>query len=67
VIGIFCTFPIAERFGKATGTLFPTFNVHDETIQWQIGCAVLIAVVAALVPCWRVLHIRIVDGLRSIG
>ncbi len=67
LIGIFCTFPIAERFGKATGTLFPTFNVHDETIEWQIACAVLIAVVAALVPCWRVMHIRIVDGLRSIG
>jgi putative ABC transport system permease protein len=65
--GIVFTFPIAERFGKANGTLFPAFRVHDETIYLQIGCAVLVAVVAALVPCWRASRIRIVDGLRNIG
>ncbi len=65
--GIFLTFPIAEKFGKATGTLFPAFRVHDETIHLQLACAALIAVVAALVPCWRAARIRIVDGLRNIG
>jgi putative ABC transport system permease protein len=67
LFGIVLTFPIAERFGKVTGTLFPAFRVHDETIQLQVACAALIAVVAALVPCWRATRIRIVDGLRNIG
>jgi putative ABC transport system permease protein len=66
-IGIVCTYPLAERFGRATGTLFPSFRVHDETVQLQIACAALIAVVAALVPCWRAARLRIVDGLRNIG
>jgi putative ABC transport system permease protein len=65
--GIFLTYPIAEKFGKATGTLFPAFRVHDETVYLQLACAALIALIAALVPCWRAMRVRIVDGLRNIG
>jgi len=65
--GIFLTYPIAEKFGKATGTLFPAFRVHDETVYLQLACAGLIAMVAASVPCWRAARVRIVDGLRNIG
>ncbi len=67
LFGIIFTFPIAEMFGRATGTLFREFRVHDETIHLQLACAALIAVVAALVPCWRATRMRIVDGLRNIG
>ena len=67
MLGIFLTYPIAEKFGKATGTLFPEFRVHDETVYLQLACAALIAVIAALVPCWRAARVRIVDGLRNIG
>jgi len=67
VFGILLTYPIAEKFGKATGTLFPAFRVHDETVYLQLACAALIAVIAALVPCWRAARVRIVDGLRNIG
>ncbi len=67
MLGIFLTYPIAEKFGKATGTLFPAFRVHDETVYLQLACAALIAVTAALVPCWRAARVRIVDGLRNIG
>lgn len=67
VCGIVLTYPLADRFGKATGTLFPEFRVHDETVWLQLACAALIAVVAALLPCWRATRVRIVDGLRNIG
>ena len=43
--GIFLTYPIAEKFGKATGTLFPAFRVHDETVYMQLACAGLIALI----------------------
>ena len=67
VCGIVLTYPLADRFGKGTGTLFPEFRVHDETVWLQLACAALIAVVAALLPCWRATRVRIVDGLRNIG
>lgn len=67
VFGIVLTYPIAEKFGKATGTLFPAFRVHDETVYLQLACAALIAVIAAVVPCWRAARVRIVEGLRNIG
>ncbi len=67
LLGIALTFPVAERFGKAMGSLFRVFNVSVETVYMQMAAAVMVGVVAALVPCVRAAHIRIVDGLRSIG
>jgi putative ABC transport system permease protein len=53
--------------GQAMGTLFPVFYVSHETVQMQAVAAGIIGVVAALIPAWRASHIRIVDGLRSVG
>ena len=33
----------------------------------QIGAALVVGVVAALVPAWRAARVTIVDGLRAIG
>jgi len=66
-VGIALTFPVADRFGKAMGSLFRVFNVHPDTVYMQAAAALIVGVVAALVPCVRAAHIRIVDGLRSIG
>lgn len=66
-LGIALTFPIAAWFGGLMGTLFPVFFVSDETILMQVGAAVIVGVVAALIPAWRAAHVRIVDGLRSIA
>ncbi|MFO1325643.1 MAG: FtsX-like permease family protein [Burkholderiales bacterium] len=67
LVGIALTFPIADAFGQAMGTLFPVFYVSHETVQMQAVAAGIIGVVAALIPAWRASHIRIVDGLRSVG
>ena len=66
-IGICLTFPVASRFGKALGSLFPVFNVNAETLYMQLASGLIVGVVAALVPCARAAHMRIVDGLRSVG
>jgi putative ABC transport system permease protein len=66
-VGIALTFPVADRFGKAMGSLFRVFNVHPDTVYMQATAALIVGVVAALVPCVRATRIRIVDGLRSIG
>ena len=66
-IGIALTFPVAEGFGKAMGKFLPVFNVHAETLYMQLAAGLIVGAVAALVPCVRAAHIRIVDGLRNIG
>ena len=33
----------------------------------QIGAALLVGVVAALIPAWRAAQVRIVDGLRAVA
>jgi putative ABC transport system permease protein len=66
-IGIILTFPVAERFGSAMGSLFPVFNVSSETVYMQGAAALLIGSVAALFPCVRAARLRIADGLWHAG
>src|SRR5260221_5754089 len=66
VLGILLTFPLANAFAGAMGTLFPVFFVSRETVLMQVAAAVIVGVVAAVVPAWRAANVRIVDGLRSI-
>ena len=48
-------------------TLFPVFLISRETLLMQIGAALLVGVVAALIPAWRAARVRIVDGLRAVA
>jgi putative ABC transport system permease protein len=66
-LGIALTFPVASFFASAMGTLFPVFFVSDETIALQVGAAIVVGVVAALIPAWRAARVRIVDGLRAVA
>jgi len=66
-LGIALTFPVAGWFAAVMGTFFPVFIVSDETVAMQIGAALLVGVVAALIPAWRAARVRIVDGLRAVA
>ena len=67
LLGIAITFPVAGFFGSLLGTLPPVFFVSEETILMQIGAALLVGVVAALIPAWRASRVKIVDGLRAVA
>jgi putative ABC transport system permease protein len=66
-IGIALTFPVAQAFGSAMGTLFPIFFVAPQTVMMQAGAALLMGLIAAAVPAWRAATMNIVKGLRSIA
>jgi len=66
-LGIALTFPVAQAFGSAMGTLFPIFFVAPQTVMMQASAALLMGVIAAAVPAWRAATINIVKGLRSIA
>ncbi len=67
LLGMLATWPIARAFADAMGSLFPVFNVSGETVAMQAAAACLVGLIAALVPSWKAMHVRIVDGLRSVG
>lgn len=66
-IGVALTFPGADWFAAKMGTLFPVFEVSEETLMLQAACALAVGVVAAMLPARRAIRVRIVDGLRAIG
>ncbi len=66
-IGIVLTHPIADWFAEQMGTLFPIFRVSRQTMAMQVTAALVIGVVAALIPAWRAARVRIVDGLRAVA
>ena len=67
LFGILLTFPAAEGFRRAVGTWFPVFRVEPETIYLGIAATLIVGVVAAVLPVWRVTTVRIAEGLRRIG
>ncbi|HOD28329.1 MAG TPA: FtsX-like permease family protein [Syntrophales bacterium] len=66
-IGMALTYPAARAFGSTLSNFFPVFNVARETLWLDLGAALVVAVVAAVIPTQRAIGIRIADGLRRIG
>ena len=66
-IGMLATPPLAAAFKQAVGGVLPVFNVSRETMQMQALCALVVGVVAGIVPAIQAARVRIVEGLRAIG
>lgn len=67
VIGIALTFPVGQWFAAQMGTLFPVFEVSNETVVLQVACALAVGAIAAALPARRAARVRIAEGLRAIG
>ncbi|MFC4157850.1 ABC transporter permease [Chitinimonas lacunae] len=66
-LGILLTFPACRAIGEQLGNIFPVFDVATATLWQQTAAAALIGLVAAAVPAWRAMRIRVVDGLRAVA
>ena len=66
-LGLLLTLPLAATFAKAVGTLFPVFIVSPTTMALQMLASVVIGVIAAAWPAWKMSRIDIVNGLRHVG
>ncbi len=67
LLGIGLTFPTARAFGRAVGQFFPVFRVSADTILLDVAAAAIVGVVAAVIPVWRIVQVRIAEGLGRIG
>lgn len=67
-LGLAVTFPAVEAFQATLPKgWFPVFYIKPETVA--IGCvaALIIGILAAIIPLRRILTTRIVEGLRYVG
>jgi putative ABC transport system permease protein len=67
ILGVVLTFPSAKGFASAIGPYFPVFRVENSTIHIDILASIGVGIIAALIPIWRSMKIRIADGLRRVG
>jgi putative ABC transport system permease protein len=67
ILGVILTYPAAAIFGHKMSNFFPIFNVEIKTVYFAFTAALLVGVIAAVVPTRRAIRIRIADGLRRIG
>lgn len=65
--GTVLTFPVARILSSILSTWFPMFRVLPETIYLNVVAAAAVGLLASVVPAWRAVNMRIVDGLRRIG
>lgn len=65
--GVLLTFPAADLFRHLLASFFPAFVVSARTVYLDFAAGCAVGAVAAIVPTWRSVGIRIADGLRRIG
>ena len=66
--GLASTLPAVQGFRAALPKgWFPIFYMKPETIVMGCVAALLVGLVAAIIPLRRVLSTHIVDGLRYVG
>jgi putative ABC transport system permease protein len=67
ILGVILTYPAAAIFGHELSNFFPIFNVEIKTVYFAFTAALMVGVIAAVVPTRSAIRIRIADGLRRIG
>jgi putative ABC transport system permease protein len=67
LLGILLTFPAGRLFGDLLGDFLPAFEVKGTTLVLDGVLALLVGILAGIIPTIRAVQIRIADGLRRIG
>jgi putative ABC transport system permease protein len=66
-IGMLLTPPVVQVFHAATISVFAKMPLVPQTFYLQAGCALVVGLVAGVIPAVRASRIRIVDGLRHVA
>jgi putative ABC transport system permease protein len=66
-IGILATVPLVYLFGRLMVKLFPVFQLAPITLALQFAAALLVGIVAVLIPTWTATRTRIVESLRAVA
>jgi putative ABC transport system permease protein len=66
-IAIGLTPPVAARLAELSATLFPSLIVSVRTVIFQALAALVVGVLAAVLPMRQAARVNIVNGLRALG
>lgn len=66
-IGMLLTPPVVQVFHAATISVFAKMPLVLQTFYLQAACALVVGLVAGIVPAVRASRVRIVDGLRHVA
>jgi putative ABC transport system permease protein len=67
IAGMALCFPVAGVFSEHLGTLLPIFHIHWETLLMSTSMSLGIGLLAAAVPAWRAINVRIAEALSHAG
>jgi putative ABC transport system permease protein len=72
VLGLALSYPLVEygmgRFIEENmGSFFPYFRIPSATAVTAVGCAIVLALVAAIIPAMQASRLRAIDALRQVG
>jgi putative ABC transport system permease protein len=71
ILGILISIPVCDGFGQFIsenlGSIFPVFELKNSTIALALLAAFLVGIAAAISPAWRIIRMKISDGLRYVG
>jgi putative ABC transport system permease protein len=66
-LGLGLSIPVAKAFSKEVGPLLPVFHVNRQTLALSLGVSATIGLVAAVLPAWRAVRVRIAEALAHVG
>ena len=66
-IGMLLTPLVVHAFHSVTISVFAKMPLVAQTLYLQAACAVVVGLVAGVIPAVRAARVKIVDGLRHIG
>ena len=66
-LGLALTLQVAAASAPSAGPLTPVFRVSELTMALQLLASVVVGVVAAAWPAWKMSRISIVNGLRHVA
>lgn len=66
-LGMLLTPPVIKGFHAATISMFAKMPLVPQTFWLQAGCALVVGIVAGIIPAVRAARVKIVDGLRHVA
>jgi len=67
LLGVAATWPVTQVIASQLGAFLPTFQITRTTVGLQLVAALVVGLVAAAWPAWRMSRIDIVQGLRHVA
>jgi len=66
-LGLALSVPALHLFPKDVTQYFPTLEISDTTVALGLSVALLVGVLAAILPAWRAVRVVISEALHRVG